>query len=76
MPKGEGEIAIYIAGCLEILESALPQEVASVKDILEADALSICDIGLADKVLPLVRKVAEKLQYNVSVSALPYFSLA
>lgn len=64
MPKGEGEIAIYIAGCLEILESALPQEVASVKDILEADALSICDIGLADKVLPLVRKVAEKLQYN------------
>ena len=64
MPKGEGEIAIYIVGCLEILESALPQEVASVKDILEADALSICDIGLADKVLPLVRKVAEKLQYN------------
>lgn len=64
MPKGEGEIAVYIAGCLEILESALPQEVASVKDILEADALSICDIGLADKVLPLVRKVAEKLQYN------------
>lgn len=64
MPKDEGEIAIYIAGCLDILKAALPQEVIPVKDILEADALSICDIGLADNVLPLIREVAELLNNN------------
>lgn len=64
IPKGEGEIIIYVTGCLNILESALPQYIKQVKQILEEDTLSICSIGLAGLVLPILRKVAGILQNN------------
>ena len=64
MPKGEGEIITYISGCLDILSSALPQDIKQIKNILEEDSLSLCEIGAGDEVLPLIKKTCILLKYD------------